>query len=236
MLTKNTTIPRTCQQCQKTFYTPLYRVLSGRGKFCGRRCYWAHKTTVRRPLTDRFWEKVEKTPGCWLWTGSCTEKGYGSIGSGGRDGSHLIASRVSWELYFGPIPAGLWVLHRCDDPACVRPDHLFLGTAADNTADMVSKGRHAHGQTSGPYTRPDRIARGERHGSRTKPESTPRGEHHPSAKLTDEQVLAIRARWTHGGIQQKQLAAEYGVSRGVVSEVLSGKSWRHLQHLTKTIK
>jgi hypothetical protein len=230
MLTKNTTIPVHCAQCRREFYTPLYRLLNGRGRFCGRTCYWAHKRTVRRPLADRFWEKVDKHPGrwwngaeCWYWTGIPNPKGYGRISVHGRAGHDAFAHRVAWELTYRLVPGGLWVLHHCDTPACVRPEHLFLGTAADNTADMMAKGRHVNGVA--PL---ERRARGERHGSRTKPESTPRGEKHTAAKLTDAQVCELRRRWSAGGIQQKALAAEYSVSRGVVSEILSGKSWKHL--------
>ncbi len=94
-----------------------------------------------RPLIERFWEKVAKADGdgCWLWTGAIGKRwGYGTIKSGVRTRS---AHRVAWELTNGPIPAGLCVCHRCDTPACVRPTHLFLGTAADNMRDMYTKGR-----------------------------------------------------------------------------------------------
>ncbi len=91
-----------------------------------------------RPVEDRFWEKVQKGDGCWEWTGAKT-RGYGVINMGrgkGLKGAH----RLSYEINVGPVGA-LWVLHRCDNPPCVRPDHLFLGTTADNTQDMMSKGR-----------------------------------------------------------------------------------------------
>lgn len=108
------------------------------GKYCCHACYVAART---RSLAARFWAKVNKTPTCWLWTANRLPKGYGVINVGGRAGSQQLAHRVSWELHFGPIPDGLWVLHRCDNPPCVRPDHLFLGTVQDNVDDMVTKGR-----------------------------------------------------------------------------------------------
>jgi hypothetical protein len=86
----------------------------------------------------RFWAKVSKGDGCWIWTGSRNPKGYGRLNTGNRV---RLAHAISWELSHGAVPDGLWVLHRCDNPPCVRPDHLWLGTAADNTADMVAKGR-----------------------------------------------------------------------------------------------
>lgn len=92
-----------------------------------------------RPLQERFWEKVKKTDGCWEWTGYRTRKGYGEVyirGEGSRR-----AHRVSYQLHHGTVPKSMQILHRCDNPPCVNPDHLFLGTAADNTRDMLEKGR-----------------------------------------------------------------------------------------------
>lgn len=104
---------------------------------------------VPRPLAERFWEKVdrdgpvsrEELGRCWIWTAARNVHGYGKIGV---PGSVIVgAHRVAWGLERGPIPAGLWVLHRCDNPPCVRIDHLFLGTALDNNRDSASKGRSA---------------------------------------------------------------------------------------------
>ncbi len=92
------------------------------------------------PREERFWKHVHKTDSCWLWTASVNDKGYGQLFVGvGK--SPLRAHRVSWELHRGLIPIGLLVLHHCDNPPCVRPDHLFLGTYKDSTQDMISKGR-----------------------------------------------------------------------------------------------
>lgn len=100
------------------------------------------------PSEDRFWAKVDKSGDCWVWTASVFRErlGYGKFQTGSNRGESRVAyaHRVSWELHFGPIPNGLFVCHHCDNPPCVRPDHLFLGTAADNVRDMDRKGRDRH--------------------------------------------------------------------------------------------
>lgn len=100
-----------------------------------------------RPLEDRFWPKVEKTDGCWLWTGSIDAYGYGQINSGGKRGRPLKAHRVSYALLVGPVADNRCVLHRCDNRRCVRPDHLWVGTRPENSRDMVAKGRGTAGRT-----------------------------------------------------------------------------------------
>lgn len=109
-------------------------VPTGPQRYCGHECYSA---TLRIPIEQRFWTKVNKTAGCWLWTGSMVQ-GYGQIM---RNRKPAKAHRVAWELTYGEIPADQFVLHRCDVPACVRPDHLFLGTQPENLADARQKGR-----------------------------------------------------------------------------------------------
>lgn len=107
------------------------------------------------PVAERFWSKVRRTETCWIWTAGINRGGYGSFKFNGEMRS---ASRVAWMLEHGPIPAGLWVCHHCDNRACVRPSHLFLGTCADNVRDMVAKGRHV---ARGP-TRPAEVRAAEK--------------------------------------------------------------------------
>lgn len=99
----------------------------------------------KRPVEERFWEKVEKLTDCWVWTAGTDDKGYGRILNKRKEhGGETRAHRLSWILHNGPIPTGLYVLHKCDNPPCVRPDHLFLGTNLDNMRDMKEKGRAAN--------------------------------------------------------------------------------------------
>lgn len=95
---------------------------------------------MKRPtLAERFWAKVRRGHGCWLWQGSCFEpSGYGNLSHENRT---LLAHRVAWVIENGPIPEGLWILHRCDNPPCVRPSHLYAGTPKDNAQDKVRRGR-----------------------------------------------------------------------------------------------
>ena len=112
------------------------------------------QVAARRSPEDRLWAMVDKSGECWTTPGT----GYGKVRIGGRDEPTVSAHRLSYELANGPIPAGMQVLHRCDNPPCVRPGHLFLGSNLDNVADRVAKGRGAKGERLGSkLTEPDVV-------------------------------------------------------------------------------
>ncbi len=101
-------------------------------------------------LKERLRERLKAMPsGCWEWQGYRDKDDYGQISSGRESPKLLRTHRAVWEIVFGPIPKGLLVLHTCDSPPCCNPAHLFLGTGAENSADMVSKGRQAKGEANG---------------------------------------------------------------------------------------
>ena len=161
--------------------------------------------------SDRFWRKVhpEALSGCWLWHGATSASGYGDYYLNSK--SHR-AHRIAYELTRGPVPAGLFVCHKCDVRSCVNPDHLFLGTHRENMADMHAKGRGV-------------AVGGARNGRHTKPEATARGERHGFAKFTLAQVVEIRARLA-GGETQRGLARVLGVNGSTIRCIALGRTWK----------
>lgn len=158
-------------------------------------------------LRERFWVKVRKTDCCWEWTASKNKFGNGNFVcalDGGRSRSAL-SHRISWILERGPIPPNLKVLHRCDNPSCVRPGHLFLGTQADNMRDMLAKGRSAHSRYR------DYLPRGEGHAF-----------FHLGRKLTRKQAKEIRS----SADSPIELALRFSVSQSTISRIRTGDSWR----------
>ena len=152
----------------------------------------------RRSRSIRFESKVDKTSECWLWTGAKNARGYGRLGRGAPDVGVEYAHRAAWELRNGPVPNGLFVCHRCDNPSCVNPDHLFLGTHDANMADMVHKCRQS---------------RGRRHGK---------------TKLTASDVGLIRLASETLDVSQATIAKAFGVTQGAVNGIVTGRSWGHV--------
>lgn len=153
-------------------------------------------------LNDRFWTKVDKTGpnGCWVWLANKNNKGYGMFSISAVVGKKL-AHRLSYEGAKGRIPKGRFVLHSCDNPACVNPDHLRIGNAKENVADMIERGRKV---------------------------TTPMpGMLNSQSRLTDEQVIAIRLAYL-AGERRETIAPRYDISVLSVSDIIGGKSWRHL--------
>lgn len=166
----------------------------------------------------RFWAKVDKSGDCWLWQSSVNPKGYGDFHAQKRT---ILAHRFAWIITRGPIPAGLYVCHHCDNPPCVNPDHLWVGTPADNQRDMALKGRSAKGERSGMRLHP------ERNPNRLYPGNSPHGSKAHKAKLTEEDVLRIR-ELAGRGMPVNHIADMFPVSRRAIRAILDGKNWRHL--------
>ena len=144
----------------------------------------------------RFWNRVNVPSNkklCWNWKASTRGIGYGQVSFKNKK---LYTHRVVWELSYGAIPDGLFVLHKCDNPLCVNPNHLFLGTNQDNMTDKVKKGRQSHGESS------------------------------KLSKLSSVQIDDIRKRYRRGKISQQSLADEMGVSQSLISLILNRKLWK----------
>ncbi len=184
-------ITKTCAYCGRQFHTRQPKT-----KFCSTSC---GKRASYPPLPDRFWQKVNKTDSCWLWTAHTNAWGYG-VFNARKHTPQILAHRWAFLDKHGSIPDGLLVLHRCDTPNCVNPDHLFLGTHADNVADMMAKGRQMS-------------------------EARPRGERVNTAKLDASLVLKIRSM----DGTRASIARELNVDWGTIDRIKNGRTWRHVK-------
>lgn len=210
---------KTCKKCGETKPAANFFAnrkasdgLFGHCKDCDRLRYMSRYVAHPRQwpsAAERLWLHVDKSGGpeaCWPWMASRRPSGYGQIAYRGRPiGTH----RLAYTLTHGPIPAGLFVCHSCDNPPCCNPAHLFLGTHADNVADCKSKGRMPTGANHHAQVNPARLARGERHGM---------------AKLRDADVSEIRS----SNKSHRELAALFGVLPSTVAAIRRGSGWRHI--------
>jgi hypothetical protein len=187
-------VPALCKLCMRQFQARQSDRLRGLHIFCSRMCsnkyHGINKPTIRQAFDARY--IPVPFSGCWLWTGDLGRNGYA------RFNNHL-ANRIAWSLFRGAIPKGMCVCHRCDVRQCVNPEHLFLGTHAENMRDMGDKGRARTPQV--------------------------RGERNPRAKLTEADVIAIRS----STLLQRELARIYGLTPTYVSEIRTRAVWRHIQ-------
>lgn len=161
-------------------------------------------TRKKKPLLERFWKYVNKRENdeCWEWVGSVDSKGYGKIldEGGAKNGKLLAAHRVSYMIHYGNIPNGLYVCHKCDNKKCINPNHLFLGTAKDNTQDMINKNRL-----------PDR-----------------RGENSSNHKLSNDNVIEIKRLLKNKSESISSIANKFGVGYNVIWYIAAGKTWKNV--------
>lgn len=188
-----------CKHCGKSYTVNNYKRNSS--NYCSLGCKYIGSCL---PVDKRFWERVDRngpiqphmnTP-CWQWTGTMESKGYGTMRVRGRP---MKAHRLSLQIH-GINPGNMFVCHHCDNPACVNPDHLYLGSGMDNVKDMISRGRKrvTHGTDSSV------------------------------AKLTDDTVREIRELYATGKYSQSAIAEKYNVCQSLVSGIVRGRRWKHI--------
>lgn len=185
----------TCPTCSNPFERFPSRI--GRAKYCSKAC---RNRGREKPVEEIFWSHVDirNDEECWNWMASLDDHGYGQFGSK-RLGGHFSSHRLSYILTNGPIPDGLFVCHRCDNPKCINPKHLFLGTPLDNVKDMISKGRGRYIIT--------------------------RGEDSHFAKISASDVIAIR----QDPRPTAEIAQDFNISLNQVRRIKSRENWSHIE-------
>jgi len=160
----------------------------------------------------RFWMNVRcQDSGCWEWSKCRHPEGYGEFWAGRRFRTH----RYSWQMHFGDIPDGMFVCHHCDNPPCVNPAHLFLGTHQDNMRDMIAKGRR------------NKAAKPRRRVIQSRSERSYVGQENPNGRLTEEAARQIISRLAKGELHTA-IAADFPISHWAVAKIAQGRSWAHL--------
>jgi len=172
-----------CKNCGVEFSDEIIK----ERKYCSPECYHNYRSN--------FWAKVKKGIYCWEWQGAKDKDGYGKFSL-----KSLRTHRYSWVMHFGKIPKGVFVLHHCDNPSCVRPSHLWLGTHQDNMDDMRRKGR----------------------------ENFAKGEGHSQAKITNKVVRKIRELSKRPELTQEKIGEMFGISQTQTGRIIRKKLWRHV--------
>lgn len=205
-----------CLQCGTSFESWPSRLESGRGRYCSKRCSATANVShlpirvakptpqkpPRRPRSETFWQSIDASGGsnaCWPWIRARNNTGYGITSF--RPIRSKLAHRIAWIITNGPIPDTLNVLHQCDNPPCCNPSHLFTGSQADNNWDKIRKGRHRT---------PDM-----------------RGASNPAARLTEDDVRAIRTLRASGA-SYPSLGARFGISKTMVRNIVLRRAWSHV--------
>lgn len=187
----------TCRICQREFWLTPCEIEHGGGEFCNKACWKQRYGTIDERLEAN--KVIDPETGCWLWTGYRNNTGYGLTRL--PNGINTLVTRLSAQKYLGlDIDSDVCVLHKCDNPQCFNPEHLFLGSHADNVQDMMSKGRNVShsGQKNG------------------------------AAKLTDEQVKEIRAYCKEHKKSQAYMAKVHGVHPSLIKRILDRTAWKHV--------
>ncbi len=214
--------------------------------------------------TTAFWDNVDKSGTCWVWTGTKVN-GYGALNI---EGATLGAHVCSWEMHFGPIPKGLVILHVCDNPPCVNPNHLALGTKAANNLDKLVKGRHGDAKLKLTFAIAEEIRQRARAGASYKDlqlafnisevmisriiqgrswsvrphddhatwNGLMRGEGNQHSRLTADQVREIRQRYAQGDVSQETLGKAFGVTRSSIGRIVNYEAWWWLDREEDRVK
>jgi HNH endonuclease len=191
-------ISKICIYCNKEFIALPRQVRLNKAKYCSENCYNLYRSKHASTFEEVFLKNTlipENKNDCWVYKGNKLH-GYGRIRAGNKT---ILAHRFSYEYYKNKIPNEMCVLHKCDRPSCVNPQHLFLGTQADNVYDMVSKNR----------------------------QNTARGEKHIHARLTVDQVREIKLKLKNG-IRASELAREFNICGTAISKIKLGRTWKHV--------
>lgn len=201
---------------------------------------------MRKTALERFNDSyiVDQKTGCWIWQKTKDAPGYGIF----YFENHFIhAHRWIYQHLNGEMPKNIFACHKCDNPPCVNPEHIFAGTHADNMRDMKKKGREcsperksaimkekaARGDKNGSRTHIEKIKRGPDHHSHLRPELVQKGEEASGAKLTEEKAIQIILLYKTGIFLQRELAERFGLKDRSISDITTGKTWRHLNEFRK---